>query len=127
AGPAGEARALVAQPGFEGRPELGEGAGAVDARLLDVGERLAEGGQAGPSHRTHIALEVRHLATVAGGETGADLDDLHLLKGPAALIRGGFQVNNQPMSHKSSARLGGSMWRRRRPGKSTKAASVGYR
>ena len=37
AGPAGEARALVAQPGFEGRPELGEGAGAVDARLLDVG------------------------------------------------------------------------------------------
>ena len=98
-GPAFQAWLMLAQPALEQRPHLGDRRGHVDIGLGDMGEFAAKGCQQWPAQGPHKALEVVQFAALAVDQAGADLDDFHLCHGPAAVIRCGFKVNNQPMRH----------------------------
>jgi pyruvate carboxylase len=90
----------------EAKNAFGSGELILEQALIDP--RHVEIQLFGDSHGHLIYLGERdcsiQFAALAVDQARADLDDFHLRHGPAAFIRCGFKVNNQPMRHRAGSR-----------------------
>src|SRR5690606_31873971 len=91
--PAEQLAGVAAQPALELRPDRGEALRTVHLNLFDMCQLTAEAGQQWSPQRADETLEMTELLAIAGDQAGADLDDLHFFKGPAAFLGGRFQID----------------------------------